>query len=99
PDGDLQGYGVLANRLPVATGERLLVNHDPEGVLALRPHAFTFDVVACGGLTRAAQLTAAARAADIPVFPHGRSFVPAVHLAAAFPHAVSAVEYRLQWEP
>lgn len=51
------------------------------------------------GLTRAIELTTAASAASIPVFPHGRSLVPAIHLAAAFPHTVGALEYRLQWEP
>ncbi len=35
----------------------------------------------------------------IPIYPHGRSLLPGLHLAAAFPDAVPAVEYRLQWEP
>ncbi|AYF30428.1 hypothetical protein CSH63_23865 [Micromonospora tulbaghiae] len=72
---------------------------DAQAMLDLRPRAFTFDVVACGGLTRAVDLVAAAAARGIPVYPHGRSFVPAIHLAAAHPGAVPAVEYRLQWEP
>ncbi|WP_338014366.1 enolase C-terminal domain-like protein [Streptomyces sp. CB02009] len=34
-----------------------------------------------------------------PVFPHGRSLMPGLHLAAARPDRVLAVEYRQQWEP
>src|SRR2546428_474443 len=67
--------------------------------LALKPRAFTLDVVGCGGLTRAVELLEQACVAGIPIFPHGRSLIPAVHLAAAYPHAVTAAEYQLQWEP
>lgn len=87
------------NKMSVAVGERLFVNGDGPALLELRPRALTLDVVACGGLTRAIDLVEAARACGVPVYPHGRSFVPSVHLAAAFPDAVPAVEYRLQWEP
>lgn len=84
----------------LAVGERLLVGDDPGALLAAaRPAALTIDVVGCGGLTRAADLVTKAHAEGVPVYPHGRSLVPAVHLAAAFPDAVPAVEYQLQWEP
>jgi L-alanine-DL-glutamate epimerase-like enolase superfamily enzyme len=35
----------------------------------------------------------------VPVHLHGRAFLPAVHLAAAFPHVSGAVEYQVVWEP
>jgi L-alanine-DL-glutamate epimerase-like enolase superfamily enzyme len=98
-DHNLESYRLLAGRIPIAIGERLFIGGDGSTLLGLRPRAFTVDVVACGGLTRAVELVQAARARGVPIYPHGRSFVPAVHLAAAFPDAIPAVEYRLQWEP
>jgi L-alanine-DL-glutamate epimerase-like enolase superfamily enzyme len=85
--------------LPISLGERLHLWESHEEVLALRPAGFILDVVGCGGLTRSLALTAAAADAGVRVFPHGRSFVPGVHLAAAFPSTVGAVEFRLRWEP
>ena len=99
PESDIESYREVPESLPLAVGERLLITSDTRAVLAQRPRAFTLDVVGCGGLTRAIDLTASASAAGIPVYPHGRSFLAGVHLAAAFPAAVGAVEYRLQWEP
>ncbi len=96
---DLEAYGSLAGKTPLGVGERLLIHADGQTLLSLQLRAFTLDVVACGGLTRAADLVIAAHARGISAYPHGRSFVPAVHLAAAYPHAIAAVEYRLQWEP
>lgn len=86
--------------LPLAVGEHLLVYDDPIRLLMeVKPVAFTFDVAACGGLTRAIDLLNLARQAGISAFPHGRSLNPAIHLAAAYPDVIPAVEYRLQWEP
>ena len=96
---DSESYKSLAVKAPLAVGERVLVHVDGQRLLGLRPRAFTLDVVACGGLTRAVDLVAAADAQGIHVYPHGRSFVPAIHLAAAYPDAIPAVEYRLRWEP
>lgn len=64
-----------------------------------RPEAFTFDVVWCGGITEARGWLGAALDARVPVHLHGRAFLPAVHLAAAFPDAAGAVEYQVVWEP
>ncbi len=86
-------------KIPLAVGERLNICDDASAELSPMLRAFTLDVVSCGGLTRAIDLVAQASAAGIPVFPHGRSLVPAVHLAAAFPQSVAAAEYQLQWEP
>lgn len=101
PRHDLQAYGRLASAgLPVAVGERLSVHEKLQPVLnAVRPVALTLDVVGCGGITRAVGVLAASRAWAVPIYPHGRSLIPGLHLAAAFPEAVPAVEYRLQWEP
>jgi len=101
PRHNLDQYRVLAaTGLPFAVGERLLAGDDPAKLIdVVRPAAFTLDVVGCGGLTRAIDLVALAGSAGVPVYPHGRSLVPAVHLAAAFPDTVVAVEYQLQWEP
>ncbi|MEU4590776.1 enolase C-terminal domain-like protein [Micromonospora aurantiaca (nom. illeg.)] len=99
PQCDLEVYEALAMSIPLALGERLLLHADAEAMLGLKLQAFTLDVVGCGGLTRAADLVTAAYMRGVPVYPHGRSFVPAVHLAAAYPDAIAAVEYRLQWEP
>lgn len=84
---------------PLALGERLLVGDNAAGLLTLPLRAFTLDVVGCGGLTRAVELITKAGAAGIPIFPHGRSLIPALHLAAAFPQIITAAEYQLQWEP
>ena len=101
PRHDLRVYGQLASTpLPTAIGERLLLRENPATVLDTTcPVALTLDVVGCGGLTRAVEVLAAARARRVPVYPHGRSLVPGIHLAAAFREAVPAIEYRLQWEP
>ncbi|MEE6260172.1 enolase C-terminal domain-like protein [Plantactinospora sonchi] len=98
---DMEGYGLLtASHPPLALGERLRLGDDPTPLLGLRAlSAFTLDVVGCGGLTAALSLVRRAIAAGVPVYPHGRSLVPAVHLAAAFPDNVLAVEYQMQWEP
>ncbi|UQU64775.1 hypothetical protein COUCH_38600 [Couchioplanes caeruleus] len=100
---DGTGYSDIATACPypaLALGERLHLGDDPKELLVL-PNlgALTIDVVGCGGLTVAAELVAEAAAASVPVYPHGRSLLPAVHLAAAFPEAIAAVEYQLQWEP
>lgn len=101
PEHDLRVYRNLASTsLPLAVGERLMPGEDVLGLLGqAQPAALTIDVVGCGGLTRAAAITSTAREAGVPVYPHGRSLVPGIHLAAAFPDAVPAVEYRRQWEP
>lgn len=101
PRHDLGAYGqVRRTRLPVAVGERLSLRENPATVInKIRPVALTLDVVGCGGLTQAVEVLAAASANAVPLYPHGRSLIPGIHLAAAFPEAVPAVEYRLQWEP
>lgn len=101
PEHSLHDYRMLAaTTVPLGLGERLQPHEDPAQLLNLvRPAALTLDVVGCGGLTRAVELTALAQQAGVPVYPHGRSLVPGIHLAAAFPKAVPAAEYRLQWEP
>ncbi|MGW7318175.1 enolase C-terminal domain-like protein [Streptomyces sp. NPDC054865] len=63
----------------------------------IRPAALTLDVVGCGGLTAARRILATTT--TTPVFPHGRSLMPGLHLAAARPDRVLAAEYRQQWEP
>lgn len=101
PGTSLDGYRQISTSgTPLAVGERLLIDDDAATVIeVVQPVAFTLDVVGCGGLTRAIDLVSLASAADVRVFPHGRSLVPAVHLAAAFPETVVALEYQLQWQP
>ncbi|MFF7413225.1 enolase C-terminal domain-like protein [Streptomyces lydicus] len=101
PRHDLDLYELLAaTRLPLAVGERAHCDEDPAGLIHyVRPSALTLDVVGCGGLTRSMQILDTARSQAVPIYPHGRSLIPGLHLAAAFPDAVPAVEYRLQWEP
>ncbi|GGJ90424.1 hypothetical protein GCM10010123_20370 [Pilimelia anulata] len=96
---DATGYRTFTRRLPIAVGERLSLDMDPADVLGFGPAALTLDVVGCGGLTRAIGLAERAHRAGILTYPHGRSFVAGVHLAAAMPHAVRAVEYQLPWMP
>jgi L-alanine-DL-glutamate epimerase-like enolase superfamily enzyme len=101
PRHDLQAYGRLAGTgVPLAVGERASVEDDAAELIGrVKPRALTVDVVGCGGLTRAVQILHVAQARHTPVYPHGRSLVPGLHLAAAFPEIIPAVEYRLQWEP
>ncbi|WP_329472536.1 mandelate racemase [Streptomyces sp. NBC_01723] len=100
---DRTAYTRLRSRsegLRVAFGERLSHLEDARGLLKdCRPEAFTFDVVWCGGITEARGWLGAALDARVPVHLHGRAFLPAVHLAAAFPDAAGAVEYQVVWEP
>ncbi|MFE5827732.1 enolase C-terminal domain-like protein [Streptomyces erythrochromogenes] len=96
PTDDLRAYEQLRT-LPLAVGERLTLADDAPAVLAgIRPAALTLDVVGCGGLTTTRRILART---TTPVFPHGRSLMPSLHLAAARPDQVLAVEYRQQWEP
>ncbi|MEW1550741.1 enolase C-terminal domain-like protein [Streptomyces tsukubensis] len=101
PQHDLDMYELLsATWMPLAVGERAHCDEDPGGLIQyVRPSVLTLDVVGCGGLTRATQILPIARQQNIPLYPHGRSFLPGLHLSAAFPDAVPAVEYRIQWEP
>ncbi|MFD0507053.1 enolase C-terminal domain-like protein [Streptomyces chiangmaiensis] len=101
PRHDANTYEFLAaTSLPLAVGERAHCDEDPAGLIQyIRPSALILDAVGCGGLTRAAQIIPVAQAQGVPVYPHGRSFLPGIHLAAAYPDAVPAVEYRLRWEP
>ncbi|MFJ3817722.1 enolase C-terminal domain-like protein [Streptomyces sp. NPDC090056] len=96
PTHDLRAYEQLRT-LPLAVGERLTLADDGPAVLAgIQLAALTLDVVGCGGLTAARRILART---TTPVFPHGRSLMPGLHLAAARPDRVLAVEYRQQWEP
>ncbi|MET8127494.1 enolase C-terminal domain-like protein [Streptomyces sp. NPDC005231] len=89
-----------AKGLRVALGERLAHVEDARALLEhCQPEAFTFDAVWCGGITEAQGWLGAAHDARVPVHLHGRAFLPAVHLAAAFPHVAGAVEYQVVWEP
>lgn len=86
--------------VPLAAGEYLLVDDQPDALLRIRNlTALTIDVVGCGGITRALRLIEQAKQHGIPIVPHGRSLVPALHLAAAFPKVIPCVEYQIQWEP
>lgn len=103
PRTDLAAYTLLRRQtkgLPVAVGERLSCLEEVAVLLRrCRPEAFTFDAVWCGGITEARDWVGVAHDAGVPVHLHGRAFLPAVHLAAAFPHAAGAVEYQVVWEP
>ncbi|WP_335989967.1 enolase C-terminal domain-like protein [Glycomyces sp. MUSA5-2] len=91
---------LTAAGLPIAIGERLRPEDDFKSLLQQsRVVALTIDVVGCGGITRAVQILETSRNTGVPMYPHGRSMVPGIHLAAAYPDAVPAVEYRHQWEP
>ncbi|MCA1269614.1 mandelate racemase [Streptomyces sp. 7G] len=100
---DRTAYARLRSRsegLRVAFGERLSHLEDARALLEdCRPEAFTFDAVWCGGITEARGWLGAAYDAGVPVHLHGRAFLPAVHLTAAFPDAAGAVEYQVVWEP
>lgn len=101
PGHDPRTYrSVARTRIPLAVGEHIILGDEAiEVIEKVQPVALTLDVVGCGGITRAVEILAAAEARGIPIYPHGRSLVPGIHLAAAYPAAVPAVEYRLQWEP
>jgi L-alanine-DL-glutamate epimerase-like enolase superfamily enzyme len=85
---------------PLGLGEQ---SHSADTLVDLMHEAWlsalTPDVVWLGGITPSIEVLHHARRQRLPVFLHGRSYLPALHLAAAFPDVVSAVEYRLQWEP
>lgn len=103
PRTEQGAYTALREQAPslaVAFGERLAhVEQVADMLRHCGPTAFTFDVAWCGGITEARGWIAAADAARIPVHLHGRAFIPAIHLAAAFPQVAGAVEYQVVWEP
>lgn len=96
------GYDRLASleTLSLALGEHLLIADSTMSLFSYGNRVtLTFDVVGCGGLTRAVELMTTARRHGMSIVPHGRSLVPALHLAAAHRDVVPCVEYQLQWEP
>ncbi len=101
PRAEKDAYRELcaAPSLPVAFGERLSDATSAQELLTLGPSAFTFDVAWCGGITEACTWMALAEQASTPVHLHGRAFLPALHLAAAFPRMAGPVEYQVVWEP
>jgi len=89
-----------AERLPIGIGEHLYGTRQAASMLGLvHPAALTFDVVGLGGITAATKVLQLVKEVKIPVYLHGRAFAPAIHLAAAFPDQVAAVEYQYYWEP
>ncbi|MEV6598815.1 enolase C-terminal domain-like protein [Actinoplanes sp. NPDC051346] len=99
PHHDAPGYSTASAQVPLGLGERLRLSEEPVLLALPALAAFTVDVVGCGGLTAAVNLVRRARDTGVPVYPHGRSLLPALHLAAAFPDAVPAVEYQVRWQP
>lgn len=103
PTPDLSAYEAIRIQfptVPLALGEQFcdvidLITVVDRGIVS----AITPDVVWIGGITPAIVLLDAARKRGIPAYLHGRGYVPALHLAAAFPDTVHAVEHRLRWEP
>lgn len=101
PETDPGAYAQLVRRcaLPLALGERLRTPRQAARLLTgVSPTAFIVDVAWCGGLTAAVDLTHLARVCGVALYPHGRALAPALHLAWAYPDAVAAVEYQIQWE-
>jgi L-alanine-DL-glutamate epimerase-like enolase superfamily enzyme len=102
PLPDIGGHALWKDdgKPPLAIGETVCLTDDL-GLILNNPAlaVLTIDVVGSGGLTRAVDIITAAHVKGVPIYPHGRSLIPGIHLAAAFPDAVPAVEYRLQWEP
>jgi L-alanine-DL-glutamate epimerase-like enolase superfamily enzyme len=64
-----------------------------------RPAALALDVVGLGGVTPFLHAIRMGRHHNLTIFPHGRSLMPAIQLAASHTDAISEVEYQLQWEP
>jgi L-alanine-DL-glutamate epimerase-like enolase superfamily enzyme len=91
---------LTATWLPLALGEHA---RSATGIRSLlNKHqltALTIDVAWLGGISTALEALSFAQAAQVPVYPHGRAFLPGVHLAAAFPGLIPAVEYQVRWEP
>ncbi|MEV1040474.1 enolase C-terminal domain-like protein [Streptomyces sp. NPDC050204] len=101
PRTEPAAYRELLTRsgLPAAFGERIDDTQQAQELLEVGPAAFTFDVVWCGGITQALAWMDLAARAGVPVHLHGRAFLPALHVAAAFPEVAQAVEYQVVWEP
>ena len=97
-DGNYRRLGSAG--LPLALGEHVLVDDEPDDLFTLSGlRAFTVDVIGCDGLTQAVDLISVARAHRIDVVPHGRSLIPALHLAATHPDIGPCVEYQVPSEP
>ncbi|WP_280500604.1 enolase C-terminal domain-like protein [Nocardia farcinica] len=86
--------------VPLSVGEYFTIDDkriDQFDIAQLR--ALTIDVVGFGGITRVLGLVLLARQLGVMISPHGRSLMPAIHLAAAYSDVFQSVEYQLQWEP
>lgn len=87
--------------IPLAAGEHLYTRFECLRFVAggwldvLQP-----DIAWCGGLTEALKIAAIAAAHSLPLYPHGGSLVPALHLACARSAAlIPALEYHMTIEP
>ncbi|WP_035753815.1 enolase C-terminal domain-like protein [Parafrankia discariae] len=91
---------VASTNTKVAVGERLV--DVPAAIQIVRETAvstLTPDVVWLGGITPTTRLLRDTNFRKLPVFLHGRAYLPALQVAAAFDDTVGAVEFRIQWEP
>ncbi|MBF6259875.1 hypothetical protein IU468_26715 [Nocardia farcinica] len=86
--------------VPLSLGEYFTIDDERIGQYDLgQLRALTIDVVGFGGITRVLGLVPLARQLGVMISPHGRSLMPAIHLAAAYSDVFQSVEYQLQWEP
>ena len=89
----LRGYGV-----PIATGEHIFGCAAAKDLLV----AGVADILQCdvdwtGGLTESLKIAALCAAFEIPFFPHGHNYAPALHLIAARPPSVMPmIEFLVQ---
>lgn len=85
--------------VPIGLGEHIHTIAQADSMLgSAAPAVFTPDVVRLGGITVANIVLRLARKARIRTYLHGRALVPALHVAAAFPDLIAAVEYQRYWE-
>lgn len=101
PTSTAEAYRDVASAsTKVAVGERLA--DVPAAIQIMNETAvstLTPDVVWLGGITPTRVLLRDTSARNLPVFLHGRAYLPALHLAAAFGDTTEGVEFRVQWEP
>jgi L-alanine-DL-glutamate epimerase-like enolase superfamily enzyme len=96
-----ENYEHLPASFPsIAAGETIAGLEELRSLLTCgRVKHLSLDVVGFGGITPFIHAIGLADAHGVKIYPHGRSLMPAIHVAAANPASIGEVEYQLQWEP
>jgi L-alanine-DL-glutamate epimerase-like enolase superfamily enzyme len=99
PPERIEGFSkIRANGVSVATGEHVYTRWQVKQLLSEKAvDVLQTDPDWTGGISEQSKICALASAFDVPVYAHGHSLLPALHIAAAqSPAVVPMVEYLIR---